>query len=86
MSAHIRIGVGGWTFEPWRGVFYPPGLAQAISACSPLGRLSQGVAGTTGTCLIVNVPGSTTGAVESIESVIDVLPHALELLAGGRPH
>ncbi len=25
----IRIGIGGWTFEPWRGVFYPPGLAQA---------------------------------------------------------
>jgi uncharacterized protein YecE (DUF72 family) len=24
----IRIGVGGWTFEPWRGVFYPEGLAQ----------------------------------------------------------
>jgi uncharacterized protein YecE (DUF72 family) len=24
----IRIGVGGWTFEPWRGTFYPPGLAQ----------------------------------------------------------
>ncbi len=29
MSGQIRIGVGGWTFEPWRGVFYPPGLAQA---------------------------------------------------------
>ncbi len=25
-SAPIRIGVGGWTFEPWRGVFYPPDL------------------------------------------------------------
>lgn len=24
----IRVGVGGWTFEPWRGVFYPPGLPQ----------------------------------------------------------
>jgi uncharacterized protein YecE (DUF72 family) len=24
----IRIGVGGWTYEPWRGVFYPPGLPQ----------------------------------------------------------
>ena len=23
----IRVGVGGWTYEPWRGVFYPPGLA-----------------------------------------------------------
>jgi uncharacterized protein YecE (DUF72 family) len=26
--ASIRIGVGGWTFAPWRGVFYPPGLSQ----------------------------------------------------------
>ena len=25
----IRIGIGGWTFEPWRGVFYPQGLRQA---------------------------------------------------------
>ena len=28
-SGHIYIGVGGWTFEPWRGVFYPEKLAQA---------------------------------------------------------
>ena len=28
MTGRIRIGVGGWTFEPWRGVFYPEGLAQ----------------------------------------------------------
>jgi len=28
MSGNIRIGIGGWTFEPWRGVFYPKGLAQ----------------------------------------------------------
>src|ERR1700761_1205956 len=27
-TSHIRIGIGGWTFEPWRGVFYPPGLPQ----------------------------------------------------------
>ena len=25
----IHLGVGGWTYEPWRGVFYPPGLRQA---------------------------------------------------------
>ena len=24
----IRVGIGGWTFEPWRGTFYPDGLAQ----------------------------------------------------------
>lgn len=28
MSGKIRVGVGGWTFEPWRGVFYPAGLVQ----------------------------------------------------------
>src|ERR1700709_1432583 len=28
-SAHIYIGIGGWTFEPWRGVFYPEKLTQA---------------------------------------------------------
>ena len=28
MTARIRIGIGGWTFEPWRSVFYPKGLAQ----------------------------------------------------------
>jgi uncharacterized protein YecE (DUF72 family) len=26
---HIYIGIGGWTFEPWRGVFYPDKLVQA---------------------------------------------------------
>jgi molybdenum cofactor synthesis domain-containing protein len=63
-----------------------PGLAEAVRAASPLGRLSRGVAGTLGACLIVNLPGSTAGALESIGSVVDVLPHALELLAGGHPH
>ena len=29
MAGTIRAGIGGWTFEPWRGVFYPPGLKQA---------------------------------------------------------
>lgn len=28
MSGQIRIGIGGWTFEPWRGTFYPEGLSQ----------------------------------------------------------
>ena len=63
-----------------------PGLAEAARAVNPLGRLSRGIAGTVGTCLVLNVPGSTSGAVESVEAVLDVVPHALELLAGGRPH
>lgn len=63
-----------------------PGLSESMRAASPLGRLSRGVAGTLGSSLVVNVPGSPSGATESLAAVIDVVPHALELLAGGRPH
>jgi len=63
-----------------------PGLAEAARASSPLGRLTRGVAGTVGTCLIVNLPGSVAGAVESLDAIARVLPHALELLGGSRPH
>lgn len=63
-----------------------PGLSEAMRAVSPLGRLSRGVAGTTGQCLVLNLPGSPVGAVESIEAVLDVVGHALDLLTGGRPH
>jgi len=63
-----------------------PGLAEAMRSASPLGRLSRGVAGTVGQCLVLNVPGSPRGAVESIETIADVLAHALELLSGARPH
>jgi molybdopterin adenylyltransferase len=63
-----------------------PGLAEAMRLVSPLGRLSRAVAGTRGEALILNTPGSTAGTVECVGAVIDVLPHAVELLAGGRPH
>jgi molybdenum cofactor synthesis domain-containing protein len=63
-----------------------PGLAEAMRSASPLGPLSRGVAGTLGSCLILNVPGSVNGARESLAAVMDVLDHALELLSGGRPH
>jgi molybdenum cofactor synthesis domain-containing protein len=63
-----------------------PGLAEAMRLVSPLGRLSRAIAGTRGQCIIVNTPGSSNGAVETLGAVVDVVPHALELLAGGRPH
>jgi len=63
-----------------------PGLAEAMRLVNPLGRLSRGIAGTVGTALVLNVPGSTKGAVECLESVVDVVPHALSFLAGDRPH
>ncbi len=58
-----------------------PGIAEAMRLCNPLGRLSRGVAGIRGQAIIVNTPGSTKGCVEQLDAVIDVLPHALRLLA-----
>ena len=63
-----------------------PGLAEAMRLVSPLGRLSRAVAGTVGTTLVLNTPGSSKGAVETLDAVLDIVPHALDLLAGGRPH
>ncbi|MGI8491498.1 MAG: MogA/MoaB family molybdenum cofactor biosynthesis protein [Acidimicrobiales bacterium] len=59
-----------------------PGLAEAMRLANPLGRLSRGVAGIKGQAVVLNTPGSPKGAVECLEAVLDVLPHALDLLAG----
>ena len=59
-----------------------PGMAEAMRAVNPLGRLSRGVAGVRGASLILNTPGSTAGAVEMLEAVLDVLDHAIDLLGG----
>lgn len=59
-----------------------PGLSEAARAANPLGRLSRGVAGTRGLSIIVNVAGNESAATEMLNSVIDVIPHALQLLAG----
>jgi molybdenum cofactor synthesis domain-containing protein len=59
-----------------------PGLAEAMRLASPRGRLSRGVAGTLGRCIVLNTPGSPAGAVECVNAVLDALPHALDLLAG----
>jgi molybdenum cofactor synthesis domain-containing protein len=48
--------------------------------------LSRGVCGVRGTTLILNLPGSPTGAVESLEAVAGVLPHAIDLLSGKTDH
>lgn len=63
-----------------------PGLAEAMRLVSPLGRLSRAAAGTIGRALVLNTPGSPKGAVECLDAVVDVVPHALDLLNGGKPH
>lgn len=64
-----------------------PGLAEAMRAVDPRGRLGRGVCGTRGGALLVNCPGSPGGAVDQLGTVLDILPHALSLLAGtDTPH
>jgi molybdopterin adenylyltransferase len=53
---------------------------------TPLAALSRGICGVRGKSLVLNLPGSPKGAVESLEAVIDLLPHALQLLAGKTEH
>ncbi|MBI5951720.1 MAG: MogA/MoaB family molybdenum cofactor biosynthesis protein [Chloroflexi bacterium] len=62
-----------------------PGLAETMRAESlkktPHAMLSRAVAGIRGRTLIVNLPGSPKGAVENLQTVLSVLPHAIQLLA-----
>jgi molybdenum cofactor synthesis domain-containing protein len=67
-----------------------PGLAEAMRAegrrHTPLADLSRAVAGVRGRTLIVNLPGSPRGAMESLEAIVPVLDHAIETLAGPFDH
>ena len=64
-----------------------PGLAEAMRLVSPFGRLSRAIAGTADAALILNTPGSTRGCVETLEAVLDVLPHAVRLMIDNQdPH
>jgi molybdenum cofactor biosynthesis protein B len=67
-----------------------PGIAEAMRAAgravTPNADLSRGVVGVIGHALVVNLPGSPTGALESLAAVEPVLDHALETLAGPFNH
>jgi molybdenum cofactor synthesis domain-containing protein len=63
-----------------------PGLAEAMRRSGPLAPLSRGIAGVRGGALVLNLPGSPKEALECLAAVIDLLPHAVELLEGEQPH
>ena len=67
-----------------------PGMAEAMRAAgrasTPFADLSRGVVGVIGRTLVINLPGSPRGALESLTAIEAVLDHALETLAGPYDH
>jgi len=53
---------------------------------TPFAVLSRGLCGVCGTSVVLNLPGSPAGAVESLQAVIELMPHAIQLLAGRTEH
>lgn len=67
-----------------------PGFGELMRAAgrrsTPMADLSRSLAGVRGRCLVVAVPGSPSGALESIEAIVPLLEHALETLGGQTTH
>ncbi len=65
-----------------------PGLGELMREkgrqANPRAALSRGIAGVRGRAVIVNLPGSPKGAVESLDAIAELLPHAVEVLRGAR--
>jgi molybdenum cofactor synthesis domain-containing protein len=67
-----------------------PGIGELMRAegrkSTPYAPLSRGIAGVRGRVLIVNLPGSPKGAVESLGAIVQLVPHIIRLLAGDTGH
>lgn len=98
-EARLVVTTGGTGFGP-RDVT-PEATAQVLEREAPglthmmmarglgstvMAGLSRARAGSIGSTLVINVPGSVSGAVEGVEAVLEVIPHALDLLSGDTEH
>jgi molybdenum cofactor synthesis domain-containing protein len=67
-----------------------PGIAERMRSegakHTPLAALSRGVAGVRGRVVIVNLPGSPRGAVQSLDAIVELVPHVVKLLHGETSH
>ena len=92
--AHLIVTTGGSGLSPRdltpeatleAGERLVPGLmelarSRCVSSITPLAALSRGVAVTRGSTLILNLPGHPKAAVETLDAIASLLPHALEIL------
>ena len=67
-----------------------PGLGESMRAegrkITPFAALSRSMAGVRGTTLIVNLPGSPKGALESLDAIVQLIPHIIDLTEGRTGH
>ncbi len=67
-----------------------PGFGERMRAAgqlsTPFAALSRALAGTRGAVLIVNLPDSPKGAIESLDAIVELVPHVLQLLRGQTEH